>query len=55
MKLGTVCGYVGVIQAVGYALLQKYGLLDFAPVLDNVLQIVCPVAGVAGGVDVDRR
>lgn len=50
MKIGSLCGYIGIIQAIGYGLLQKYNLLDFAPVLDNILQVVCPVAGVAGGV-----
>ena len=50
MKIGSLCGYIGVIQAIGYGLLQKYGWLEFAPVLDNILQVVCPVAGVAGSV-----
>ena len=50
MKIGSLCGYIGIIQAIGYGLLQKYNLLDFAPVLDNILQVVCPAASVAGSV-----
>jgi hypothetical protein len=50
MKLGAVCGYVGVIQALGYALLQKYGLIDLLPVLDSILQVACPIGGAVGAV-----
>lgn len=31
-----LCGYAGLITSVGYFFLQKYGLMQFSPVLDAI-------------------
>jgi hypothetical protein len=42
--------YIGVVQAVAYALLGKFNLISFSPVVDALLQALSGTAAVAGAV-----
>lgn len=46
--------YIGVVQAVAYALLGKFGLLSFSPAVDALLQALSGSAAVAGAVVLHR-
>lgn len=43
-------GYIGVFQAVAYALLHKFNLIAFSPAVDALLQALSGGAAVAGAV-----
>jgi hypothetical protein len=45
MKLGPLCGFVGVFQAVLYAVLQRYNLTVFNPVVDALISATCSAGG----------
>lgn len=40
---GAICGYSGILASVAYSVLQHFHLTEFSPVVDAVMQIICPV------------
>jgi hypothetical protein len=41
-------GWCGVLMAIAQPLLHRWGLADFAPAVDQVLQVLCPALGIGG-------
>lgn len=42
------CAWIGVLQAIGIALLQKFHLVEFSPVIDAMVNAASASACVAG-------
>jgi len=54
MKTDVVVGWTGVISAISYMLLSKYGLIALAPAVDSIMQGVSTLFGVYGGIKLQK-
>ena len=46
--MGASLGWCGVLIAIIQPLLHRWGLADFSPAVDQLMQVVCPVIGLGG-------
>ena len=49
-KVKAFGGYSGILSMVAYVVLQRFGLLQFSPVIDQLFGVLFPVTAVSGAV-----